>query len=80
MHHCLIDLDAESAGKTMIPQTRGFTPVIEDKLTCYGIEAECGNTGCNPFGHLTQRAAYEIAGRSHHFNFFRCLDINHYLE
>ena len=80
MHHGLVDLDAQRAGESVIAKASGFTPVVEDKLSCYGVELERGDAGLYPFRHLAERAAHQIAGRPHLLNLFRSLDEYHFLS
>ena len=77
MHDCLVDLYAKSAGKTLITEASGFTPVVEDKLPCYGVELKSRDSRSNPAGNLSEGAADKVARRTHPLDLFSCLNVNH---
>ena len=79
VNHSLVDLYAESSGETVIPKASGLTPVVEDKLTCYGIELQRGDTRTDSLGNLAKCPAEQISCCTYQFDFFRCLEINHLL-
>ena len=77
MNHSFVHLDAESAGEAMITKASGFTPVIEDKLSCDSIEFESCHARGDPLRHLGKSAACEFTSLAHFGNLFWSLNKNH---
>lgn len=77
MYHMVIDRGAEAPREAIISEEGRSSTVVTDELLSTSIQLQSRDSRSYDLSDLCKRTSYQKIGRTHQFDLFVCLQVDH---